>query len=105
MGGEGSFEARFRNAVEAAWDDFGPEIRALGLKFRVRLRVLWVSTPLRSAPYKIFSKPELEAGLAACQRLQAARVRAIPHRWDIPYSTSVSVLAGAWSKLQREYLN
>eukprot|EP00931_Biecheleriopsis_adriatica_P019792 TRINITY_DN13390_c0_g2_i1.p1 TRINITY_DN13390_c0_g2~~TRINITY_DN13390_c0_g2_i1.p1 ORF type:complete len:382 (-),score=73.17 TRINITY_DN13390_c0_g2_i1:21-1166(-) len=95
-----TFESRFRAAVFGALSELDADPEAIGLRFVVSIRTLWISSPLRSPPYRI---AELEAGLCARRLLWEARA-GFPHS-AAPGLGPVSFAAveAAWAKLRQAY--
>lgn len=95
-----AFDACFRKAVLTTLDEFGVTAVAMGLKFIVSFRALWIKTPLRTPAYSV--PAELEVGLAVRRRLALARGAVPRHRSHVLRRDAAAV--GSWMRLRDEYL-
>ena len=99
--GTGSFDVRFRNALQTSLQEFGLDAKSMGLKFIVSLKALWLKTPLRTPAYSVPSG--LDKGLKAFERLQEARGPA--RRNYVLRSAAPGEVEGHWERLQGTYLS
>eukprot|EP00933_Yihiella_yeosuensis_P015104 TRINITY_DN13290_c1_g1_i1.p1 TRINITY_DN13290_c1_g1~~TRINITY_DN13290_c1_g1_i1.p1 ORF type:complete len:471 (+),score=104.53 TRINITY_DN13290_c1_g1_i1:181-1593(+) len=94
-----TFEERFRAAVWSAIEEFGADLKAIGLRFVVSIRACGNSKPLRTRPYRI---DDVEAALKAWRLLSEARApqRVAAEGADVP---SPLHRGGSWFRLRQAY--
>jgi len=96
-----TFEDRFHKAVDYTLKEIGMDATEMDLKFVLNLRVLWISSSLRTPPYSVVG--QMQAGLADWRALDTARGR-VQHRSYVLRQLAPEAIGESWGKLRQEYL-